>query len=161
MALGEVWQLDPARHGELARRVYARSWPVTARPDFSCDEIIHRLGDRDLLWWQRKLSQSPVRLGAGPANGGFGFLLAAPEPHGWDVTYLFCEPESFGTGLADTLHAHALDALRPVTDTLGGWVLAGNGRSQAFLSRRGWTDCGVQPPPWPTLAQFHRYELRL
>ncbi len=147
---------------ELVRRVYSRSWPTSCRNDYSADEIIERLGTRDLLWWQRKLDKSPIGFAGGPALGGFGFALAAPEGDGWDFSYLFCEPEAFGTGLAGALHDAVIDALRGTTDVVGGLVLEGNERSQRFLTARGWTNYGIQTPPWPEAsARFTRFELAL
>lgn len=159
-----TWYMEPSRDAELVRRVYARSWPVSARQDYSADEIIDRLGERDLLWWQRKLAASPVRVAGGPARGGFGFVLLAQEAYGWDVTYAFCEPEAFGTGLVDELSLRALARLRAEDEactTVGAWVLVGNALSQAASAKRGWRNLGIQAPPWPTTAQFYRYELAL
>ncbi len=154
--------LDPLDDGELVRRVYARSWPATCREDYSADAVIERLGIRDLLWWQRKLSHSPVRLAGVTESGAYGFALAAPEESGWDFSYLFCEPEAFGTGLAAALHDAVLENLKEHTDRVGGWVLRGNERSQRFLATRGWENHGVQTPPWPEVSvQFVRFELPL
>lgn len=161
MFSSDLWPLNPVTDGELVRRVYARSWPETCRSDFSADEVITRLGERELLWWQRKVASSPIRIGGGPALGGFGFALAAPEGDGWDLGYLFVEPEAFGAGLAGDLHDAAITQLRGVTDLVGGWVLQGNVRSQRFLTTRGWVNCGLQAPPWQTTAAFIRYELTL
>jgi GNAT superfamily N-acetyltransferase len=161
MSAHDVWRAGAVPDGELVRRVYARSWPATCRENFTADEVIARLGARDLLWWQRRIAASPVRFAGGPANGGFGFALAEPVGDGWDLTYLFCEPEAWGTGLADALHAAAVESLRPTTSTVGAWILAGNARSRHFFASRGWVCCGVQPPPWETTAAFFRYELSL
>lgn len=130
----QIRTLDAVGDGELVRRIYSRSWPTTSRSDFSADEIIDRLGARDALWWQRNLAQSPIRLGGGPVNGGFGFALAAFESRSWDLTYLFCEPTVWGTGLADALHDAALTQLRSRTLCVGAWILHGNSQSQKFLS---------------------------
>lgn len=153
-----IRNLDPIDDGELVRRVYSRSWPLTARDDFTADEVIARLGDRDLLWWQRKLAASPIRIGGGPAFGGFGFALAAPVGETWEMSYLFVEPEAFGTGLAAALHDTVIERLQGTTATVEGWVLRGNERSQRFLAKRHWENQGLQPPPWASTAQFYRYQ---
>lgn len=153
----DVWPIDPGRDAELVRRVYARSWPLTCRADFSADAVITRLGERDLVWWQQVLSRAPVRFACGPADGGFGFVTVAPVTNGWDLTYLVCEPEAFGTGLAASLHAAALGALEP-SAPLGAWILAGDARSQASFTRLGWRNCGRRQPPWPSAAEFYRFE---
>jgi periplasmic divalent cation tolerance protein len=158
----EIRNIDPVEDAELVRRVYARSWPTTCHNDYSADEIIERLGNRDLLWWQKKLSKSPIRFTGTTASGRAGFALAAPEGDGWDFSYLFCEPEAFGSGLAAALHDAVVEALGGVTDVVGGWVLAGNERSQRFLTSRGWANYGIQTPPWPEAsARFVRFERKI
>lgn len=162
MATHELWKLDPLMDGELVRRVYSRSWPTTCRGDFHPDEIIERLGSRDLRWWQRKLEGSPVRFAGGSHEGPAGFALAVIEEGVWDLTYIFCEPAAFGTGLAGVLHDAVIEELRPATDIIGSWILVGNTRSQRFFETRGWKRVGVQQPPWPTKSElFYRYELSL
>jgi hypothetical protein len=158
----EIRSIDPVEDAELVRRVYARSWPTTCRNDYSADEIIERLGNRDLLWWQKKLSKSPIRFAGTAASGAAGFALAALEGDRWDFSYLFCEPEAFGSGLAAALHDAVLAALGGTMDVVGGWVLAGNQRSQRFLTSRGWVSFGIQTPPWPEAsARFVCFELKL
>jgi hypothetical protein len=143
----DIRGIDPVADAELVRRVYARSWPTSCRNDYSSDEIIERLGTRDLLWWQQKLSKSSIRVAGGPVSGGFGFALAAPEGDGWVLSHLFCEPETFNTGLADALHDAVVDALRGTTGFVGGWVLEGDDRSQRFLTSRGWVNYGFRHHP--------------
>jgi RimJ/RimL family protein N-acetyltransferase len=159
--MSEIRILDPFNDGELVRRVYARSWPHTCRSDFSADAVISRLGDRDLLWWQRKLAAAPIRIGGESALGGSGFALAAPADGRWEMSYLFVEPEAFGSGLAAELHDAVIEQLREVTDVVDGWVLRGNERSQRFLARRGWTNHGLRTPPWVSTAQCLHFERSL
>jgi GNAT superfamily N-acetyltransferase len=123
--------------------------------------VISRLGDRDLLWWQRKLAAAPIRISGESALGGSGFALAAPADGRWELSYLFVEPEAFGSGLAAALHDAAIDQLRGVTNAVDGWVLNGNERSQRFLARRGWTNHGVRTPPWVSTAQCLHFEYTL
>ena len=153
-----------ARDAELARRVYARAWPVTCRDDYVADEIIARLGERDLAWWQRKLAHAAIAIAGGPARGGYGFVVVEKNESGrctWDVTYMFCEPEAFGTGLAQLLGTVALESLGPNPGTVGSWILAGNKRSQAAAEKLGWKNRGIQTPPWGGDATFYRYELEV
>jgi GNAT superfamily N-acetyltransferase len=161
MAAHDTWVMDPAQDAELARRVYARSWPTTCRADFSADEIIERIGSRDALWWAHTIASSPVRIAGGPSSDGlgFGFALASPEGDGWDLSYLFCEPEAFGTGLAGALHDTAVRELATSGQKVGAWILQGNLRSQRFFERRGWQCRGLRTPPWVSTARFLRYEL--
>lgn len=156
--------MDPVEDAELARRVYARSWPQTCRQDYDADAIIERLGDRDVTWWQRTLDRSPICVAGGPAQGGFGFLVMAQEVDGWNVTYAFCEPEAFGTGLIDALSDNALARLAlldPTCGSVGAWILAGNVMSQSAAAKRGWHNRGLLTPPWAASAAFYRYELPL
>ena len=79
-----------------------------------------------------------------------GFALVG---HGW-LQRLFVREAAWGKGVADELHAAALDALRELgaaSATL--WCLADNPRARRFYERRGWRLNGderiVPFPPHP------------
>jgi len=81
---------------------------------------------------------------------GRGFALAGHHL----LQRLFVRPAAWGTGVADELHAAALDALRELgTATASLWCLAENGRARRFYEQRGWRlngDERVVPfPPYP------------
>ena len=76
-----------------------------------------------------------------PANtvliegGGRGFALAGD---GW-LHRLFVREAAWGSGVADELHAAALDALRALGGTSASlWCLAENTRARRFYEKRGW-----------------------
>ena len=78
---------------------------------------------------------------ADPANitlidgGGRGFALVGND---W-LQRLFVRRAAWGTGLADELHAAALDALRELGATSASlWCLAENARARRFYEKRGW-----------------------
>jgi hypothetical protein len=146
---------------ELVRRVYARSWPTTCRDDYTPDQIIARLGDRDQLWWNQKIQASPVRFVVGSRSGGQGFVLAGNNGEMWEISHLFCEPGAFGSGMAVALHDAAVAELSVVANHVCAFVLPGNERSQRFFARQGWSCVGMQRPPWPTSLELLRFERAL
>ena len=79
-----------------------------------------------------------------------GFALVGD---GWLQRLYVCE-RAWGSGLADDLHASALDALRALGATSASlWCLAENARARRFYERRGWCLDGservVPFPPHP------------
>lgn len=139
----------------LCAAVYARSWPLGAAHDYTPAEIAERLATRPLGYWLELLERSRVRLHASWEDA-HGFALISPTPDGDELSYLFVEPEAFGTGLAHTLHAAALAA---APGPLRAWVLAGNARALAFYTRRGWQlgDPDAQPH-WAGRQRFRLLE---
>jgi len=80
---------------------------------------------------------------------------------GW-LEAMYVRPGAWGTGLADRLHAAAVEELRRRGgDRARLWVLAGNERARRFYERHGWRADGtsrvVEFPPHPTDLG---YELR-
>jgi len=78
---------------------------------------------------------------------------AACVTEGW-LEGFYVVPERWGSGLADDLHAAALDALRSLgSKTCRLWVLEDNIRARRFYERRGWSHNGdtrvVEFPPNP------------
>ena len=56
----------------------------------------------------------------------------------------YVHPDSWGTGVANELHDHAIDALRADGWVrLKLWVLADNARARRFYERQGWTADGA------------------
>jgi GNAT superfamily N-acetyltransferase len=93
---------------------------------------------------------------ADPANAllvdrdGRGFALVG---EGWLHRLFVCEP-AWGTGVADELHAAAVDELRQRSAPSASlWCLAENARARRFYERRGWKLDGrervVPFPPFP------------
>jgi GNAT superfamily N-acetyltransferase len=81
---------------------------------------------------------------------GIGFAAVVPP---W-LEALYVRPSGWGTGIADELHAWALDELRAAdVATARLWVLEENIRARRFYERRGWTADGtsrvVEFPPHP------------
>jgi GNAT superfamily N-acetyltransferase len=81
---------------------------------------------------------------------GRGFAIAG---HGW-LQRLFVREAAWGTGVADELHAAALDALRSLgARSASLWCLAENARARRFYEKHGWrlngTERTVPFPPHP------------
>ena len=79
-----------------------------------------------------------------------GFALVG----GGQLYRLYVRDPAWGTGVADELHAAALDALRERGKASASlWCLAENVRARRFYERRGWTPDGrervVPFPPYP------------
>ena len=85
------------------------------------------------------------------AGASDGFVAVDGE---W-LEAMYVLPSAWGSGLADELHAAALDQLRAHGATRAHlWVLELNGRARAFYERHGWQADGttreVEFPPHPT-----------
>jgi hypothetical protein len=133
------------RSATLCAGIYARSWPTTAKSVHSDDYIRARLAGRSLAYWKTYIQRSSLAL-LGSNSHGQGFCLVTPGDMFLELSYLFVEPEAFGTGLADTLCEQAeLTSGR----ALHAWILEGNQRSQNFFVRRGWICLeGAGQPDW-------------
>lgn len=135
----------------LCGLIYVRSWPETASCSYSSAQIGARLVERGPRYWMTHLENSPVRV-AGEVDGLWGFGLITSEPEGLELSYLFVEPEAFGTGLAAAIYDELLE---DVQGPLCAWVLSGNVRSQRFFIKRGWVfDDRTNQPLW---ADGHEY----
>lgn len=81
---------------------------------------------------------------------GRGFALVGHDR----LQRLFVVPSAWGTGVADELHAAAVDTFRELgTERASLWCLAENARARRFYERRGWRLNGeervVEFPPFP------------
>ena len=79
-----------------------------------------------------------------------GLLCVRPD---W-LDGLYVVPEQWGTGVADVLHARALEIVRGLgSESCHLWVLEDNTRARRFYERRGWRGNGrtrvVPFPPNP------------
>lgn len=88
--------------------------------------------------------------GAYRLAGEDGFVAVAPP---W-LEALYVRPSAWGSGVADELHAWAVDRLRAAgTTTARLWVLEENVRARRFYERHGWRADGtsrvVEFPPHP------------
>jgi GNAT superfamily N-acetyltransferase len=84
------------------------------------------------------------------AEEAVGVALARPE---W-LEGLYVAPEWWGKGVADELHARALEVVRELGSAqIHLWVLEENARARRFYERRGWRENGqtrvVPFPPNP------------
>ena len=95
----------------------------------------------------------PYRIGL--INEGLEAIDTIGELYGFYV-----HPDSWGTGVADELHAAALSALRDADwQTLKLWVLEENHRARRFYERHGWTaDGGRQQLDFAGNPMEVRYE---
>lgn len=147
------------RSATLCAGIYMRSWPTTAGGNYSDDQIRARLTSRSLSYWKDLIDRSSLAL-LGSNSHGQGFCLVTPGDKFVELSYLFVEPEAFGTGLAATLCEQAeLTSDR----ILNAWILSGNERSQRFFTRRGWEPrADVGQPDWSVGdAQFVLFRQRL
>jgi GNAT superfamily N-acetyltransferase len=87
-----------------------------------------------------------------------GWALVDPDgfvavEDGW-LEAMYVRPAAWGTGLADRLHAAAVEELARRGDSARLWVLEGNRRARRFYERHGWVPDGtsrvVEFPPHPT-----------
>jgi len=87
-----------------------------------------------------------------------GWALVEPDgfvavEDGW-LEAMYVRPAAWGSGLADRLHAAAVDELARRGDSARLWVLEANGRARRFYERHGWSPDGssrvVEFPPHPT-----------
>ena len=133
------------RSATLCAGIYHRSWPTTAANDYRPDEIRGRLTERTLEYWADHIEASRLAL-LGSNSHGQGFCLVTPGESFLELSYLFVEPEAFGTGLAGVLCEQAeLTAM----SALHAWVLEGNERSRRFFVSRGWKECAdAGQPDW-------------
>jgi len=130
----------------LCGLIYVRSWPVTAKASHSAEELYERLVKRGPDYRVGCLERSPVRL-IGKLEGSRGFILATQKAEGLELSYLFVEPEAFGSGLAADLYDAALAEPHPRPEFA--WVLSSNERSLRFFDRRGWeVDENAPQPDW-------------
>ena len=88
---------------------------------------------------------------------GLGFAAVSPP---W-LNGLYVRPEAWGTGVAERLHARAVETLRAAgVETARLWVLAENRRARRFYERRGWSADGttrdVPYPPYPRDVGYSR-----
>jgi GNAT superfamily N-acetyltransferase len=145
-----------AADAALCGLVYVRSWPTTAACTYSPPQIQARLVERGPGYWVDHLERSPVRF-SGHVNGRYGFVLITTEPEGRELSYLFVEPEAFGTGLAEALYDSAMAQIehRPHH----AWIISCNERSLRFFTRRGWRiEHGAGQPCWADgHGHGHRY----
>ena len=79
-----------------------------------------------------------------------GFVAVTPP---W-LEALYVRPQAWGSGVADELHAWAIEELRAAcVATARLWVLEANARARRFYERRGWCADGtsrvVEFPPHP------------
>ena len=126
--------------------VYARSWPSSVAAVCGADRVLGRVVGRGVDYWVDQLVRSPVRV-VGVKDGRWGFALVTPEPDGLEFSYLFVEPEAFGSGLAAALYSSVMGAGRVRPDHA--WVLECNVRSLRFFGSRGWVvDVGAVQPLW-------------
>jgi hypothetical protein len=146
----EVMRPD-LRSATLCAGIYARSWPTTASCCHDQSSINERLQSRTLSYWQDYLNRSTVRL-HGSNSQGSGFLLVTPTSLGLELSYIFTEPETFGTGLAGGLYDITLNQIET---KMYAWVLECNERSQKFLVRRGWRITSTEAQPeWANDKKF-------
>jgi ribosomal protein S18 acetylase RimI-like enzyme len=148
-----IRQLEPDDNdAALCGLIYVRSWPETAACSYSREQIHQRLTGRTISFWTRYLDRSPTRL-LGSLDGSHGFLLVSHNPGGLELSYLFVEPEAFGSGLASRLYEAALASASSRPEFA--WVLSCNQRSLRFFTKRGWEqDDTASQPAW---ADSHRY----
>ena len=126
--------------------IYVRSWPATASASHSLEQLYERVVKRGPDYWVGYLERSPVRL-IGQCDGARGFVLVTQKAEGLELSYLFVEPEAFGSGLAGELYGAALAKPHPRPEFA--WVLSSNERSLRFFDRRGWeVDEDAGQPDW-------------
>jgi GNAT superfamily N-acetyltransferase len=119
------------------------------------------LGDAD-VWCL--LAEAEGRL-----VGQVGFLPAAQAIHPVDdpalahLRNLFVRPDFWGTGLASTLHAAAIEAAcEREYEQMRLFTPAGHGRARRFYEREGWLAAGEEfhdPGPDLVIVEY-RYALR-
>lgn len=88
-------------------------------------------------------SSGPCRLESGDDKTLDTTVFAEPGTIG-ELYGFYVHPDSWGTGVANELHDHAIEALR--ADGWGRlklWVLADNARARRFYERHGWTADGA------------------
>ncbi len=88
-------------------------------------------------------SSGPYRVESGNDKTLNTTVFAEPGSIG-ELYGFYVHPDSWGTGVADELHDHALNTLR--ADgwmRLKLWVLADNARARRFYERHGWTADGA------------------
>jgi ribosomal protein S18 acetylase RimI-like enzyme len=136
---------DAAALAALEERTYVASLAhVFGDHPYPSDDVLAR--------WSVVLADTDVRVLAVWEQGELAGY-AAVDPG--SLRHLAVAPERFGTGLADELHAAAVEhwadhGARRVQL----WVLADNTRARRFYARHGWSDDGREQrcpwPPWPT-----------
>lgn len=140
-----------AEAAALCGLIYARSWPITATHTYGGAAVAARIAERPVSFWAGMLARSPVRV-VGAVGGSYGFALVTDTEHGFELSYIFVEPEAIGTGLAAALYDEVLDR---APGPLHAWVLTGNERSLRFFAARGWApDPKAGQPSW---AGGHTY----
>ncbi len=86
-------------------------------------------------------------------------------PTGFLLARLYVEPDRWGSGIGDTLHHAALDAIVALGSTAANlWVLEPNQRARSMYERRGWrlvpgpTQANIDPDVVDVLYQWERPE---